>query len=191
VRKVIASIFVTLDGVMEAPDRWQLQNNLFDEEMGGPIQEQLFAADALLLGRVTYQGFAAAWPSMTDEEGFADRMNAIPKFVASTTLDRVEWNATLLEGSAEEAVAKLKRQPGGDLLVMGSGQLLNALGQADLVDEYQLFVHPVVVGGGKRLFRDGIDPRLLRLGATRTFGSGVVLLSYQPAGAAAPGSAPG
>jgi dihydrofolate reductase len=191
VRKVIASIFLTLDGVMEAPGGWQLENNLFDEEMGRLIQQQLFAADALLLGRVTYQEFAAAWPSMTDEDGFADRMNAIPKFVASATLDRLEWNATRLEGSAEEAVPKLKQQPGGDLLVMGSGELLNALGRADLVDEYQLWVHPVVVGRGKRLFKDGVDPKLLRLGASRTFGSGVVLLTYQPAGAAAAGSAPG
>src|SRR4030095_16306856 len=132
--KVVVAMFVTLDGVMEDPGGgegfqhggWQLP--LFDQDMADGVRDGLFAGGALLLGRVTYQHFAAAWPSMTDEEGFADRMNSLPKYVASTTLQEpLAWNATLLTGDVAEAVAKLKQQPGGDLLVQGSGQLARTL----------------------------------------------------------------
>src|SRR5207253_7591035 len=133
--KVVVSTFLTLDGVMEDPGGsegtehggWQIP--YVDADAGRYMSEQLFAADALLLGRVTYQGFAAAWPSVTDEEGFADKMNSMPKFVASTTLTETQWNATLIKGDVPEEVARLKQQPGGDLLVFGSGKLVHTLRQ--------------------------------------------------------------
>jgi dihydrofolate reductase len=187
-RKVVVSVFVTLDGVMEDPGGaegfehggWQIP--FFDEDLNRYARELLFASDALLLGRVTYQHFAAAWPSMTDEEGFADRMNSLPKYVASTTLQEpLAWNATLLTGDVAEAVAKLKQQPGGDLLVQGSGQLARTLLRHKLIDTYQLWVHPVVLGSGRRLFGDGEPPTTLRLVDTKTTGGGVLLLTYQPA----------
>ena len=146
------------------------------------FRDALFAADALLLGRVTYQHFAAAWPSMTDEEGFAERMNTLPKYVASTTLQEpLAWNATLLHGAVPAPVAKLKQQPAGDLLVQGSGALVGTLMQHNLVDTYQLWVHPAVLGSGKRLFADGVAPTPLRLVDTRTTTTGVVRLTYQAA----------
>ncbi|GAC1350245.1 MAG: dihydrofolate reductase family protein [Ktedonobacteraceae bacterium] len=186
-RKVIVSEFVTLDGVMEDPGGaekfehggWSMP--FWNEEIGGVKFAELFASDALLLGRVTYQGFAAAWPSMTDEEGFADRMNNLPKFVVSTTLEEVKWNnSRLIKENVAEEVSKLKEQPGQDILIGGSGELVHTLMQHDLIDEYRLLVYPVVLGSGKRLFRDG-SKTILRLVETRTFPSGVVLLHYQPA----------
>ena len=179
-RKVIVSEFVTLDGVMEAPETWQ--SPFWNDEAARYKHDELFASDALLLGRVTYQAFAAAWPAMTDEEGFADRMNGLPKFVVSTTLDEAAWtNARLLTREVAEEVSELKRQPGRDILVAGSGELVHALRHHDLIDEYRLMVHPVVVGRGKRLFRDGGEATALRLVDTRAFSSGVVVLTYQPA----------
>ena len=181
-------MFVSLAGVMEDPGGgegfehggWQIP--FFDEDLNRYARELLFASDALLLGRVTYQQFAAAWPSITDEEGFADRMNSLPKYVASTTLQEpLAWNATLLTGEVAEAVAKLKQQPGGDLLVQGSGQLAHTLLRRKLIDTYQLWVHPVVLGSGRRLFGAGEPPTTLRLVDTKTSGSGVLLLPYQPA----------
>ncbi len=179
-RKVIVSEYVTLDGVMEEPGTWSFQ--FWNDEAAKFKFDELFASDALLLGRVTYQGFAKAWPSMTDEQGFADRMNSLPKFVVSTTLKEVEWNnARLMKGNIAEEVSKLKQQPGQDILVSGSGELVHTLMQHDLIDEYRLMVHPVVLGSGKRLFRDGSDTTVLRLVDTKTFSSGVVVLTYQPA----------
>src|SRR5215208_1239928 len=179
-RKVIVSEFVTLDGVMESPDKWHFP--YWSDEMGKYKFDELLASDALLLGRVTYEGFAAAWPSATDEEGFADRMNGLPKYVVSTTLEEpLEWNnSRLIEGDVAEEVSRLKQQPGHDILIYGSGELLHTLMQHDLIDEYRLMVYPVVLGSGKRLFRDGINTTL-RLVETRTFSSGVVVLSYRPA----------
>src|SRR4029453_17551150 len=156
---VVVAIFMTLDGVIEDPGGaegfehggWQLP--FFDQDIANGVRDGLFAADALLLGRVTYQQFSAAWPSVTDDDGFAERMNSLPKYVASTTLhEPLPWNATLLAGDVAEQVAKLKRQPGGDLLVQGSGALVHNLMRHHLVDTYQLWVHPVVLGDGKRLF---------------------------------------
>src|SRR6266516_842652 len=179
-RKVIVSEYVTLDGVMEEPGTWSFQ--FWNDEAAKFKFDELFASDALLLGRVTYQGFAKAWPSMTDEQGFADRMNSLPKFVVSTTLKEVEWNnARLMKGNIAEEVSKLKQQPGQDILVSGSGELVHTLMQHDLIDEYRLMVHPVVLGSGKRLFRDGSDTTVLRLVDTKTFSSAVVVLTYQPA----------
>ncbi len=178
-RKVIVSEFVTLDGVIEAPDKWQFP--FWNDETGKFKLDELFASDALLLGRVTYQEFAEAWPSMTDEEGFADRMNSLPKFVASTTLkEPLGWNATLMKGNIAQEVSKLKQQPGQDLLISGGARLVHSLRQQDLIDEYRLLVYPIVLGSGKRLFRDG-SSTTLKLVETKTIGADVVLLTYQPA----------
>ena len=179
-RRVIVSTYVTLDGIMEAPEKWSLQ--FFNEEAAEYAREQLFASDALLLGRETYEGFAAAWPSMTDEEGFADRMNGLPKYVVSTTLEEAEWNnSTLIGGNVAEEVSELKRQPGRDILVYGSADLMRTLMRHDLVDEYRFWVQPVVVGSGKRLFGEGGEAKELRLAGTTTFATGTVVLSYEPA----------
>lgn len=181
-RRVIVSTYVTLDGVMEAPEKWSLR--FFNEEAAEYAHDQLFASGALLLGRETYEGFAAAWPSMTDEEGFADRMNGLPKYVVSTTLtEPLEWNnSTLIRENIAEEVAELKRQPGGDILMYGSADLMHTLMRHDLIDEYRIWVEPVIVGSGKRLFKDVGDTTVLRLVDTKAIGTGVVILSYQPAG---------
>jgi len=188
-RKVIVSEYVTLDGIMEDPGGgegtkhggWSFQ--FWSEEAAKFKFDELFASDALLRGRVTYQGFAKAWPSMTDEQGFADRMNSLPKFVVSTTLEKLEWNnSRLIKENIAEEVSKLKQQPGQDILVAGSVELVHTLMQHDLIDEYRIMVHPVVVGSGKRLFKDETDTKVLKLVDTKTFSSGIVVLSYQPAG---------
>jgi dihydrofolate reductase len=180
-RKVISSTYVTLDGVMDDLDKWHFR--FFDDEALEYAYDQLFASDALLMGRETYEGFAASWPSMTDEAGFADRMNGLPKYVASTTLQEpLEWNnATLIKGDVAEEVSRLKEQPGQDILMYGYGDLTRTLMQHGLLDELRMWVHPVVWGSGERPFRDAGDRTFLRLVDTTTFGSGVVVLSYQPA----------
>jgi dihydrofolate reductase len=176
-----------LDGVMEDPGGaekfvhggWSMP--YWHDEIGKVKFDELFASGALLLGRVTYQGFAAAWPSVTDEAGFADRMNSLPKYVVSTTLEEVEWNnSKLIKGNVAEEVTRLKQQPGQDILIAGSGTLVQTLMHHDLIDDYRLLVYPVVLGSGKRLFQDG-SKTTLRLVETKTFPSGIVLLHYQPA----------
>lgn len=185
-RRLVASEFVSLDGVMEDPS-WTFQFG--SEEQEQYKFDELFASDALLLGRVTYEGFASAWPRMMEQyegprraalEEFTDRMNNLPKYVVSTTLeDSLEWNnSTMIKGDVAGAVANLKQQPGQDILIGGSGDLVNTLMGHDLIDEYRLMVFPVVVGEGKRLFHEGSATRTLKLTATRTFGSGVVVLTY-------------
>jgi dihydrofolate reductase len=154
----------------------------WNDELATYQRDQLFRSDALLLGRVTYQGFAAAWPSMEATEGdFAVRMNTLPKHVASTTLHELEWNASPIEGDVAAAVTKLKQQPGEDILIYGSGELVRTLTEHDLIDGYRLMVHPVVVGSGKRLFDGVSDAPPLKLTDTVTFSSGVVALTYEPA----------
>jgi dihydrofolate reductase len=182
VSKLKVSTFLTLDGVMQAPGDageferggWQLP--FFDDGAGAIAKEGLFASDALLLGRVTYEHFAAAWPEMTDEEGFAERMNSIPKFVASTTLAGAEWNATVIRDLGAE-VPKLKEQH--DLLVMGSGRLVHALREHDLVDEYEIWIHPILLGAGRRLFDEIADVTTLVLTETTTTDKGVTVLTYE------------
>lgn len=178
-RKVVLSEFLTLDGVMEAPNEWSFP--FWNEEAGQFKFDELFASDALLLGRVTYEGFAAAWPSMTDEQGFADRMNSLPKYVASRALEEATWNATVIKGDVANAVAQLKQEPGQDILIYGSADLVHTLMQHGLIDEYRLMIYPVIVGKGKRLFKGGIDSITLKLVDTKTTGMGVVILTYQPA----------
>jgi dihydrofolate reductase len=194
VRKVIASEFVALDGVIENPS-WTFR--FTGKEQQKFKFDELSASDALLLGRVTYEGFAAAWPRMTEQAGelsasdalrlgrYADMMNGYPKYVASTTLEELlEWNnSTLIEGGVTEEVSKLKRQPGKDILIFGSGNLVNTLMRHDLIDEYRLMIFPIIVGSGQRFFADGIDEMVLELVDTETFGSGVVVLTYRPASA--------
>jgi len=180
-RKVIASEYVTLDGVMEEPGTWSFP--FWNDELAKYKYDELFASDALLLGRVTYQGFAAAWPTMTDTGDFGERMNSLPKYVASTTLQEVTWNATVITVDVAAAVAHLKQETGQDILVAGSGELVQTLMQQDLIDEYRLLLHPIILGSGKRLFREGSTTKNLTLVETKTFSSGVVVLTYQPAGA--------
>ena len=180
-RKVVLSEFVALDGVIEDPS-WTFQFSSREQERFK--FDELAASDALLLGRVTYEGFAAAWPHMTEEAGeFADMMNSYSKYVVSKTLEEpLEWtNSTLIKANVADEITRLKQQPGKEILVFGSSDLVNTLMQNDLIDEYRLMVFPVVVGSGKRLFEDGTDTKLLRLVGTETFGSGVVVLTYQPA----------
>jgi dihydrofolate reductase len=187
--------FLTLDGVMPAPgdtdeDRrdafeqggWQAP--YADEDLGRLAGEWLAAADAFLLGRRTYELFAAFWPQVTDpDDPVASRLNALPKYVASTTLDKVEWhNSTLLEGDVAKAVAELKRQPGNELQIHGSGQLARTLMAHDLIDEYRLWTFPVLLGSGKRLFDGGTIPAGLGLIDSRSFATGVVLSRYRRAG---------
>jgi dihydrofolate reductase len=180
---VIAAEYLTLDGVMEDPS-WS--NPYWNDELAKFQSDLLFASDALLLGRITYEEFAASWPDPEHEEGaFADKMNAMPKFVASRNLEETEWNATLLKGDVVDEVAKLKQQPGQDLLIYGSGALVNTLMQHDLIDQYRLMVYPVIIGQGKRLFREGSDKNELRLTATNSVSTGVVILDYQPVSSAA------
>jgi dihydrofolate reductase len=178
--KIIVSEFVSLDGVMEAPHDWQ--SPFWHDDMGTYKLDELRASDGMLLGRVTYEGFAAAWPSETDEEGFAERMNGLPKFVVSTTLKDAAWNnSTVIRTNVLDEVRKLKQQPGKDILIYGSADLVNSLIPHGLIDEYRLMVHPIVVGSGKRLFKDGVDSTALQLVDTTTFPSGVIVLTYHPA----------
>ncbi len=177
-RKVIVSEYVTLDGIMDEPGNWSFP--FWNEEASTFKFDELRASDGLLLGRVTYQGFAKAWPTMKDTGEYGERMNSLPKYVVSTTLSEVTWNASLIKDHIAEAVSRLKQENGQDLLVFGSGQLVHTLMQHDLIDEYRLMVHPVLLGSGKRLFRDGSEKKVLRLVDTRTFSSGIIVLSYQP-----------
>jgi dihydrofolate reductase len=176
-RKLVVSMFVSLDGVMEDP-AWTFK--YWNDEIAKFKFDELFASDALLLGRVTHQGFAAAWPSRTNEQGYADRMNSLSEFVVSTTLKKAEWNnSTLIKENVAQRVTELKQQPGQDVLLFGSGTLVQTLMQHDLVDQYNLLVYPIVLGKGKRLFQDG-STATLKLVEAKTFRSGVVALVYEP-----------
>jgi dihydrofolate reductase len=188
--KLVVTEFITLDGVIEDPggsetlDRggWAFRFERGQEGDKFKLDETL-DAEALLLGRVTYEGFAAAWPSRTDEVGFADKMNTMPKYVVSSTLQDLTWNnSTRVDGDVAEEVAKLKEQVGGDIVVAGSATLVRTLVDRDLVDELRLMVFPVVLGGGKRLFGDSGSTKAFRLVESRPVGDdGVVILNYEPA----------
>ncbi|HTX81282.1 MAG TPA: dihydrofolate reductase family protein [Streptosporangiaceae bacterium] len=187
-RKLIESTFVTLGGDIGAPQDWG-PPYLFGPEPGEYSRELLFGADALLLGRKTYQGLSAGYTAMAEGEtgppnDFIARMNAIPKYVASTTLTELSWNATLLSGDVARQVAELKYQPGNYLLKYGTGPLDRTLVSEGLVDEFRIWIVPVTQGPGQALFTD-VPETSLELAATRTFSTGVVLLTYVPATAAA------
>ncbi|MDX6211497.1 MAG: hypothetical protein QOF82_584 [Frankiales bacterium] len=187
--------FLTLDGVMQSPGGpnedpdgpyahggWSFPYG--DDAFGALMVGWFEQADAFLLGRKTYQIFSGFWPKVTDEnDPIASKLNSLPKYVASTTLERVEWNgATLLGGDVVAEVAKLKEQPGRELQIHGSGALAHALIEADLIDEYRLLYFPVHLGEGKKLFRDGTRPAALKLIGTSSTPSGVVAATYLPDG---------
>jgi dihydrofolate reductase len=184
--KIVVTEFVSLDGVMEDPGGaedfkyggWTFEISRGDEGDKFKLDEAL-TAKALLLGRTTYEGFAAAWPSREGE--FADKFNTMPKYVVSSTLEDPEWNnTTVLKGDVAESVARLRDEQDGDIVVHGSAQLANALLEHDLVDELRLMVFPVVLGTGKRLFGDTSDKKPLRLVDSKVVGDGVTILVYEP-----------
>lgn len=178
---------MTLDGVVEAPgngdttlpEKRGWSEPYVNQEVGMSIFDAIQKSDAFLLGRKTYQDFAAFWPSMPAEDPFAQVMNGMPKYVVSTTLDKAEWNnSTLIKGVEE--ISRLKQQPGKNISITGSPTLVQSLLQQGLIDEIQFLVCPVVLGAGKRLFHDGIDTKTLKLVETKPFDTGMVMLSYQP-----------
>jgi dihydrofolate reductase len=180
-RKLVAAFFISLDGVVESPDKWHFP--YFNDEMGEAIGAAMAEADAMLMGRVNYEEWAAFWPNQSgDDQQFADYINNVPKFVVSTTLDKAEWNnSTLINGDVAEEITKLKQQPGKNISMSGSGTLVQWLLANDLLDELRLMVHPIVVGSGRRLFKDGSDQKPLKLVDSKTLSTGVVYLTYQPA----------
>ncbi len=190
--RIVLSEFLTLDGVMQAPggedeDRsggfehggWQ--GPFFDDAGGRAVEQTMSTADALLLGRRTYDIFAAYWPNTTHEP--SEQLNSMPKYVVSTTLEEpLAWNnSTLIKGDVPSELAKLKELPGRDVLVFGSGDLAQTLMEHDLIDEYRLMVHPIVLGSGKRLFREGNPRTPLQLVDAETTGTGTQILTFRPA----------
>lgn len=182
-RKLVAAEHVSLDGVMEAPERWRFAYD--NEELGRAVMASFAASDALLMGRVLFEEWAAYWPSQDpDENPIAGLMNGFPKYVVSSTLEEpLAWqNSTLIRGDGfAEGVSDLKRQEGKDIVVSGSGALARSLLGHGLLDELQLFVHPLVLGGGKRLFEEDEERTALELADSKTFATGVVHLTYRPA----------
>jgi dihydrofolate reductase len=185
--RIVVTEFVSLDGVMEDPGGaedfqhggWSFEFSRGEEGDKFKLDEAL-ESEALLLGRVTYEGFAAAWPSRGGE--FADKFNTMPKYVVSSTIEEPEWNnSTVLKGDVVEEVSKLKQAVDGDIVVHGSARLVQTLVEHDLVDELRLMVFPVVLGSGKRLFGDTSDKKALGLADSKVVGDGVAILTYQPA----------
>ena len=184
--RIVVTEFISLDGAMEAPGEgedfkhagWTF--NISRGEEGDKFKlDETLNSEALLLGRVTYQRFAAAWPSRKNE--FADKLNSMPKYVVSSTLEKAEWNnSTVLRGDVVAEVSKLRQESSGDIVVHGSAQLVQTLIEHDLVDELRLMVFPVVLGTGKRLFGDTSDKKRMRLASSKTVGDGVVILIFQP-----------
>ena len=184
--RIVVTEFLSLDGVMQAPGgedfKYKAWSFEFDRgEDGDRFKlEEALESEALLLGRVTYEGFAAAWPSRDGE--FADKVNSMPKYVVSSTLEHAEWNnSTVLKGDVVGDVTKLRQELDGDIYVHGSCQLAQTLIEHDLVDELHLMVFPVVLGTGKRLFGETTDKKTLRLVESKTVGDGIVILIHAPA----------
>lgn len=179
-RKITAGLFISLDGVIESPEQWHFP--YFNDEMGADVAAQMGAADAMLLGRQTYEEFAAFWPHQPEDDPFAIQMNNTPKYVVSTTLEAVTWqNSTLIRGNLVEELSKLKQQPGKNIGITGSATLVRSLLRENLLDELRLMVHPIVVGSGKRLFPAETDRVALTLVNSQTFSTGVLNLTYAPA----------
>jgi dihydrofolate reductase len=194
--RIVVTEFVSVDGVVEAPGGgedfkhggWAFKVDRGEDGNKFKLDETL-DSEALLLGRVTYEGFAAAWPSRTDDAGFADKFNSMPKYVVSSTLEDPEWNnSTVLNGDLAEDVSKLREEADGNVVVHGSPQLVQGLLEHGLVDELRLMVFPVVVGSGKRLFGSASDLKYLRLTDSKIVGDGVAILIYQPSAEPAKGS---
>jgi dihydrofolate reductase len=185
---VVAAEYLSVDGIMQDPggtgelDVGGWSNKYWNDELAAIQSDLLFASDALLLGRVTYEGFAAAWPDMEHEEGpFAEKMNSMPKYVASRTLKTLEWNASLIEGDVAEAIHGLKRKSDRTYLIYGSASLVRLLTQRNLIDRYRLMIHPVLLGQGKPLFAADTKKNGLRLVDSKTTLTGVAVLDYTPA----------
>lgn len=179
-RKIVAGLFISLDGVFEAPDRWHFP--YFNDEMGAAIGASIDEGDAMLLGRVTYEEFAGFWPNQSPDDPFTAVMNNTPKYVVSTTLNRLDWqNSTLINGNIVEEITRLKNQPGKHINITGSGTLVRTLLRDGLLDELRLFLHPIVVGTGKHLFPEGYAQTPLKLADSSTFSTGVLNLTYVPA----------
>jgi dihydrofolate reductase len=179
-RTIVANFFIALDGVVERPDQWHFP--YFNAEMGEVVSAGMAASDTMLLGRKTYQEFASFWPAQTEPP--ADHMNGVQKVVVSTTLERADWqNSTLVRGNLAEELTKLKNQSGKEIHTVGSATLVRSLIREGLLDELRLLVHPIVVGKGAKLFEEGIGQVPLKLVASKTFGTGVLSLTYAPAGA--------
>lgn len=177
-KKINAGLFVSLDGVVEAPDKWT--GPYFSPEVGQTVGALMAANDTLLLGRVTYEGFAEAFAGQSG--GVADQMNSMAKAVVSTTLDRADWqNSTVISGDVTAGITRLKQQPGKDIGMSGSATLVAWLLRQGLLDQLDLLVFPIVVGRGKRMFGTDGDQVPLRLAASQAFGNGVLHLTYQPA----------
>jgi dihydrofolate reductase len=187
-RKVIVTMWVTLDGFIAGPNN-DMSWVRVDEAMGTYENDLVSAADTLLLGRLTYQSFAGAWPHVPDnptasegEKEYARKLNSMRKIVFSRTLETAEWNnSTLLHEISPDDIVAVKQESGKNIVIYGSASVVQSLMELGLIDEYQLLVHPIVLGSGKRLFRDGSNTTTLRLVEAKPFSSGVVLLSYQPA----------
>jgi dihydrofolate reductase len=174
-RKLKLAMYVALDGVVENPV-WTAP--FWNDELSDLQEAYLYSSDALVLGRVTYEGFAASWPSMEESTGdFGRKMNSMPKHVASRTLTEAEWNASIIEGDLSDEVNRLKAQDGGDLLIYGSGTVVDELTRARLIDEYRLMVYPVLVGSGKKLF-ESVPETNLRLVDSTVTEPGVAVLTY-------------
>ncbi len=185
-RKIVAGLFISLDGVYEAPDTWHFP--YFDDDMGASVGALMEAADTMLLGRVTYEEFARYWPNADPAENeIAAHMNGIPKLVVSNSLTTLEWqNSTLVTGDVAAHLTALKAQPGKDIGITGSGTLVRSLLRDGVLDELHLLVHPIAVGSGKRLFDNLDTPAPLELVSSTAFGSGVLSLVYRPAQPTAP-----
>jgi dihydrofolate reductase len=188
-RKVFVTEFISVDGVIEDPGGaenyehggWSFK--FFSPEIGQYKFEETMATDALLLGRKTYEGFAAAWPGRKDDAGFADKFNSMPKYVASTTLKQLDWNNShLLGNDVPAAVRELKEQDGGDIAIHGSRTLVQSLMAHDLIDEFRLMVHPIVLGTGMKLF-DGAPLKNFDLVDTKTDDTGTIIATYAPGAA--------
>jgi dihydrofolate reductase len=179
-RKVVAALFVSVDGVVEAPD--EFTTGYMDEEVGQELGAQMAERDTMLLGRRTYQEFAAVWPARGTDNPMGAAMNNTPKLVVSSTLESVEeWqNSTLIKGNPVDELDRLKQQPGKDIGIVGSATLAQSLLRDGVVDEVVLLVFPIVAGTGKRLFEDGRDRIRLALADTKVFANGVVKLAYTP-----------
>ena len=181
-RKIVAGLFISLDGVIEAPEQWHFP--YFNDEMGEAVGSQMAAADTMLLGRHTYEEFAGYWADKGSDVDFADVMNNTPKLVASTTLKAIDWqNSTLIRGDVTDELRRIKQQPGKHISITGSATLVRSLLREGLIDELRLLVHPIVVGSGKRLFESQDERIPLKLVESRTFSTGVLYLTYAPADA--------
>lgn len=179
-RRIVVTEYVSLDGVFEEPGVWS--GPWWSDEAGQFKYDELMTCDTQLLGRLTYEGFAAAWPKMEEATGdFGKRMNGMPKYVVSTTLQKADWtNSHIISENVVDEIKKLKEQPGQDILVAGSGKLVETLRQHDLVDEIRFMVHPVILGQGKRLFTGDTIKQPLKLVETKPLPKGIVVLTYQP-----------